>query len=271
MANMSESANANRMMYREWFPVDHVQPSPDRAGRRGAVRAAVPRSVQLQLRSAGRARHRHGGRGDPHAARGRREARRGDAVGHELLDVVQRRHPHHVVLSQPDRHPDRNDRQPDAGRDPVRPRHAAAARRRAESDSAAYLLFQRGDRVLGDEQLRDSRHRVEAPRRLPVQHVQDGEERHRQGQPRQLDDSSQAHRGRACGDRCGAGALGRRREHRAAGGARRTRRWRRPRRRADRDLQQRAARSEDCATRAASSCRRTSRISRPRRSSSTCS
>ena len=33
-------------------PGDHVQPSPDRAGRRGAVRAAVPRSVQLQLRSA---------------------------------------------------------------------------------------------------------------------------------------------------------------------------------------------------------------------------
>ncbi len=35
-------------------PGDHVQPSPDRARRRGALRAAVPRSVQLQLRSAGR-------------------------------------------------------------------------------------------------------------------------------------------------------------------------------------------------------------------------
>ncbi len=116
-------------------PGHHVQPSPDRAGRRGAVRAAVPRSVQLQLRSARRARHRHGGRGDPHAAGGRRKARRRDAVGDELLDVVQRRHPDDVVLPQSDRHPDRNDRQPDAGRDPVRPRHAAAARRRAESDS----------------------------------------------------------------------------------------------------------------------------------------
>ena len=32
-------------------PADHVQPSPDRPGRRGDVRAAVPRSVQLQLPS----------------------------------------------------------------------------------------------------------------------------------------------------------------------------------------------------------------------------
>ena len=33
-------------------PADHVQPSPDRPGRHGDVRAAVPRSVQLQLRPA---------------------------------------------------------------------------------------------------------------------------------------------------------------------------------------------------------------------------
>ena len=46
-------------------PADHVQPSPDRPGRHGDVRAAVPRSVQLQLRSA-----------HPVAARPRR---RGDA------------------------------------------------------------------------------------------------------------------------------------------------------------------------------------------------
>ena len=52
MMNMSESENANRMMYREWFPAimyNHHQTGP---GGRGAVRAAVPRSVQLQLRSA---------------------------------------------------------------------------------------------------------------------------------------------------------------------------------------------------------------------------
>ena len=54
MMNQSESENANRMMYREWFPAimyNHHQTGP---GRRGAVRAAVPRSVQLQLRSADR-------------------------------------------------------------------------------------------------------------------------------------------------------------------------------------------------------------------------
>ena len=41
-------------------PGHHVQPPSDRSGRRGAVRAAVPRSVQLPLRSADPARHRHG-------------------------------------------------------------------------------------------------------------------------------------------------------------------------------------------------------------------
>ena len=59
MMNQPESENANRMMYREWFPAimyNHHQTGP--AGR-GAVRAAVPRSVQLPLRSADPARHRH--------------------------------------------------------------------------------------------------------------------------------------------------------------------------------------------------------------------
>ncbi len=109
----------------------HVQPSSDRSRRRRAVRAAVPRSVQLQLRPADSARHRPGRRRHSHAAGRRKQARRGHAIGRAVLDVVQRRHPHDVVLPQPDRHPDRDDRQPDAGRDSVRARHAAAARRRA--------------------------------------------------------------------------------------------------------------------------------------------
>ena len=244
MMNMSESVNANKMMYREWYPGDHVQPSPDRAGRRGAVRAAVPRSVQLQLRSAGPARHRHGRRRDPHAAGGRRQARRGDAERRALLDLVQRRHPHHVVLPQPDRHPDRDHRQPDAGRDPVRARHAAAARRRAQPDRAAGMALPAVDRVLDHEQLRHSRHRVEASRGLPLQHVQDGEERHRQGQPRQLDDSSEADRGgsrrrsrpRQAGASRGGEDIGPRGGRGGGFGARR---------RAGRDLQHGAARSED--------------------------
>ena len=135
MMNQPESENANRMMYREWYPGHHVQPSSDRSGGRGAVRAAVPRSVQLPLRSADPARHRSGRRGDPHAAGRRRQAGRGDAIGGELLDVVQRRHPDDVVLPQPDRHPHRDDRQPDADADPVRAGDAAAARGRARTRS----------------------------------------------------------------------------------------------------------------------------------------
>ena len=174
-----------------------------------------------------------------------------------------------LVLPQPDRHPHRDDRQPDAGRDSVRARHAAAARRRAESDPAADLLLPRSDRVLGDQQLRDSRHRVEAARRLPLQHVQDGEERHREGQPRQLDDPSEADRSGARGDRSRAGPPGRvartsARAPRSAGVA------------AAAAAAARRSRSTTtsctirrCAIRAASSCRRISRTSSPRPSSST--
>ena len=42
MSALAESENINRIMYREWYPADHVQPSPDRPGRHGDVRAAVP-------------------------------------------------------------------------------------------------------------------------------------------------------------------------------------------------------------------------------------
>ncbi len=49
-------------------PGDHVQPSPDRSRGHGDVLAAVPRSVQLQLRPHDRDGARHGRRGDPPAA-----------------------------------------------------------------------------------------------------------------------------------------------------------------------------------------------------------
>ena len=113
--------NVNRIMYREWYPADHVQPSPDRAGRRGAVRAAVPRSVQLQLRSAGAASASTWSAGDAQPSRRGGQAGRGDALGRAVLDLVQRRHPHHGVLPQPDRDPDRDHRQPDAGQIPFVP------------------------------------------------------------------------------------------------------------------------------------------------------
>ncbi len=52
MSNLAETKNINHFMFWEWHPADHVQPSPDRSRRHGDVLAAVPRSVQLQLRSA---------------------------------------------------------------------------------------------------------------------------------------------------------------------------------------------------------------------------
>ena len=54
----------NRVMYLEWFPRDHVRPPSDRACRHRHVRPAVPRSVQLQLRSAHPGSARSRGRGD---------------------------------------------------------------------------------------------------------------------------------------------------------------------------------------------------------------
>ena len=103
-------------------PADHVQPPPDRTGRHGPVRAAVPRPVQLQLRPADSAGHRHGRRGHPHTAGGRGEAGRRDAQRRAVLDLVQRRHPHDVVLPQPDRHAHRD---------------ASATRRRSRSRSCS--------------------------------------------------------------------------------------------------------------------------------------
>ncbi len=55
--------------------------------------------------------------------------------------------------------------------------------------------FKQSIEVLDYEQLRHPRHRVRAEGRLPLQHVQDGEERHREGQSRQLDDPSEADQG----------------------------------------------------------------------------
>ena len=54
---------------------DHVQPSPVRPGRHGDLLAALPRSVQLQLRSDDRDRPRHGRRRDAPSLPAGREAR----------------------------------------------------------------------------------------------------------------------------------------------------------------------------------------------------
>ena len=49
MSALAESTNINRDHVPRVVSADHVQPSPDRAAGHGDVRAAVPRSVQLQL------------------------------------------------------------------------------------------------------------------------------------------------------------------------------------------------------------------------------
>ena len=52
MMNQPESENANRVMYQRMVPGDHVQPSPDRPGRRGAClrRPSAIRSTTTSIR-----------------------------------------------------------------------------------------------------------------------------------------------------------------------------------------------------------------------------
>ena len=75
MSNMKETTNMNRQMFHRVVPADHVQPPPDRSGRRRGLHPAVPRSVQLQLRSAGAAGHRNGRHRDAQPPGGRGQGR----------------------------------------------------------------------------------------------------------------------------------------------------------------------------------------------------
>src|ERR1039457_2378310 len=77
---------------------DHVQPSPDRSRRRGDVRSALPRSLQLQFRPADPVADRNGGLGHAQPHGGGRKARHHHAQWRALLDLVQRRPAHHDVL-----------------------------------------------------------------------------------------------------------------------------------------------------------------------------
>ena len=82
---------------------DRLQPPPVRPARHGAVLPAVPRPVQLQRRSARRQRHRRGRRGDDAAVPRRGQARRDHPLRRALLDVVERRPAHDLLLPQHDR------------------------------------------------------------------------------------------------------------------------------------------------------------------------
>ena len=153
--------NMNQRALPRVVPADHVQPSPDRAGRHGDVRAAVPRSVQLQLRSARPDRHRPRRRGDGQPLRRRRQAGRHEPQGIDLLDLVERRPADDGVLPQHDRPADGDDRQPDADAIPFVPVEAAAATRTCRSRSSrSDLALPPVDRLLDDRQLRGARRRV---------------------------------------------------------------------------------------------------------------
>ena len=134
MMNQPESIEHQPDPVSRVVPADHLQPSPDRPDRHGDVLAALPRSVQLRLRPARRQHARPGRRRDAHPLRRRRQARRDDAIGLELLDVVERRPAHDGLLPQPGRPADREHRQPDAGDDRLRARSRHRARRPAVPD-----------------------------------------------------------------------------------------------------------------------------------------
>ena len=184
------ATNLLKVMYREWFPqivYNHHQTGP---GRHGDVRAAVPRSVQLQLRPAG------AGRASSSSARRctRASSRRTspgvtDAQGLVILDVVQRRPAHGVLLPQHDRPADRDDRQPDADGNSV---HSVDSSFRASNlldpiepqpwhfrQSIEYSMT--ANRAVLD--IASTRAREPA-----VQFLQDGQERNRSWQPRHLDE-----------------------------------------------------------------------------------
>ncbi len=150
--------------------------------------------------------------------------------------------------------------------DPVPPGEAAAGLQPARSDRAAGLALPSVDRLFGDRELRGLRHRVEEQGELPLQHLQDGEERDRSRQSGQLDAHAAARdRGVGC----------RRRPRRAwerGRGRRRTgrgRRARRTRRRHGRGFQETPPRSRIARPARVHPALRINRTSRRRPSSST--
>ncbi len=87
---------------------------------------------------------------------------------------MERRHPQHRQLPQRHRDPHRDDRQPDADADPLRPGAAAAVPRHAVSDRAAGVALPPVDRVFDVVQPGGDRLRLAQPRTPAVQHLQDG-------------------------------------------------------------------------------------------------
>ena len=243
MMNMSESVNANKMMYREWFPA--IMYNHHQTGPAGAVLFAPPFRdpfnynfdplIPLGIDTVGAAIHtRLAAEGKPGAVM--RTGAPYSTWFNGGIRTTSYFHNQIGILTESIGNPT-----------PVEiPFVLDMQLPRADVPNPiapGIFPFRTAIEVLDHHELRHSRPGVETARGLPLQHVQDGEERHREGHSGQLDGPPEADRGGARSDRGGARRrLAQRREHRSA---RRARRRVRPRRRPGRDLQQRAARSED--------------------------
>ena len=184
MNNLPETEVTSRQMYIEWNP--QIMYNQHQTGPAGTVIFVPPfrDPVQLQLRPAGADGHRPGLDGHPQPLRHRGQGRGDDAVRGQLLDVVQRRIAHDDGLPQHGGHPHRDHRQPDAGRGEPRPRQPAAAPGPPAADPAADGVAAAPVhrlRHLGEPG--HSGRRLEAPRGLPLPHLQDGPELDRARQP----------------------------------------------------------------------------------------
>ena len=245
--------NMNRVMYREWFPqivYNHHQSGPP-----GTVLFCPPFRDPFNynidplvingIDAVGAAMmQRFLAEGKP-GATVRSGARYSTWLNGGLRD--------HLLLPQHDRPVHRDDRQPDADADPVRRRQCSCpAGDYLAPIAAAEVALPPVGRLLGDGQQGGPRLRLAAPRAAALQHLADGQERHRPRQPRQLD-------GHAEGRRGGRSGRGRRRAARPGPAARR-----------EFAGVQRSSATRPSATRAATSSRPTSPTSSPRPSSSTC-
>ena len=111
----------------------------------------------------------------------------GHAQRRELFHLVERRPAHHHLFPQLDRHPDRNHRHPDARSifrwSPISSCRKATGRCRSRRPRALRMALPPVDRLRDHQQSRDSRLRLALSRDVPLQHLSDGQELDRKGQP----------------------------------------------------------------------------------------
>jgi hypothetical protein len=155
MSNLNETKNINHFMFWDWHPV--IMYNHHQTGPAGTVMFSPPFRDPFNYNLD---RARHGRCGDPPASARGEQAGLHDALGLELLDVVERRSTHDRLLPGHHRHSHGIDRQSDARADPVHPRAAAAAWRPPGADRTAGLALSAVDRLLGVGELRDLRPRV---------------------------------------------------------------------------------------------------------------